>query len=169
MHVKQANTTAYPTKGLSAFYDSSHPLQVNGATVATANGADTPTGANGVPITLVGSTPVTVSYWATISGASGGAVVLSQQLIEDTFQGSKYATTELVAEQSLKPLPDEADPDDPSTWGEAGKDYHYTRLPQPNENGWNTTPVSVQFFAGDFDELSLTPTGGDPATSLADR
>ena len=119
MHVKQANTTAYPTKGLSAFYDSSHPLQVNGATVATANGAGTPTGANGVPITLVGSTPVTVSYWATISGTSGGAVVLSQQLIEDTFQGSKYATTELVAEQSLKPLPDEADPDDPSTWGEA--------------------------------------------------
>lgn len=169
MHVKLANTTANPTQGLTPFADASHPLQVNGTTVATAPGPNTVTGANGVPVTLVGTSPTTVSYWATISGATGGAVTLSHELIEDTFQGRKYATVELVAEQSLRPLPDGADPDDPSSWGVPGSDYHYTRLPQPNANGWNTTPVAVQFFGGDFDSLTLAPANGDAAVSLADR
>ena len=169
MHVKLANTPDYPTQGLAPFADADHPLQVNGTTVATAPSPDTITGANGVPVTLAGKTPTTVSYWATISGATGGAVTLSQELIEDAFQGRKYATVELVAEQSLRPLPDGADPDDPSSWGVPGSDYHYTRLPQPNANGWNTTPVAVQFFGGDFDSLTLVPANGDAAVSLADR
>ena len=169
MHVKLANTAANPTQGLVPFADASHPLQVNGTTVATAPGPDTVTGANGVPITLTGANPTTVSYWATITGVSGGAVMLSQELIEDAFQGRKYATVELVAEQSLRPLPDDADPNDPSSWGTPGTDYHYTRLPQPNANGWNTTPVAVQFFGGDFDSLTVAPANGDAAVSLADR
>ncbi len=169
MHVKLANTADYPTQGLAPFADVDHPLKVNNTVVATAPGPNTVTGANGVPVTLVGTSPTTVSYWATITGVSGGAVTLSQELIEDTFQGRKYATVELVAEQSLRPLPDDADPDDPSSWGTPGTDYHYTRLPQPNANGWNTTPVAVQFFGGDFDSLTVAPTGGDAPTSLADR
>ncbi|MEC4184889.1 hypothetical protein VJ918_08720 [Adlercreutzia sp. R21] len=171
MHVKQINTSSYPTKGLAAFYDVSHPVEVGygGSTpspVATAAGPDTPTGSNGVPISLIGSNVTEIRYWCTVAGVSGGAVVLSQQLIEDTFQGSQYATTELMAEQSLRPP---TNPDDPDSWGEAGHDYHYTRLPQPNENGWNTTPVSVQFFAGDFNQLALTPANGDAAVTLSDQ
>ena len=169
MHVKLANTADHPTQGLAPFADAAHPLQVNGTTVATTSGPNTVAGTNGVPVTLVDSTPATVSYWATITGATGSAVTLSHELIEDTFQGRKYATVELVAEQSLRPLPGDADPDDPSSWGTPGTDYHYTRLPQPNANGWNTIPVAVQFFGGDFDSLTLVPANGDATAVLADR
>ena len=103
MHLKLADTTAHPTKGLTPFADGNHPVQVNGSTVATSLSDDTIQGANGVPVTLVGNDATTVSWWATVSGAQGGAVTLSQQLIEDSFGGSVYSTVELVDERLLTP------------------------------------------------------------------
>lgn len=181
MHVKLANTAEHPTQGLTPFVDGSHPVQVKQgdgtfSTVSTSANDDTVSGKNGVPITLVGNTPVTVSWWAEISGAEGNAVALSQQLIEDSFQGSQYATVELVAERPLVPAPGDADPDDPDSWGTPGTDYHYTRLPAANVNGWNNSPVTVTFYPGDYNEMQLTPSKGaakklvaaDPAWTRTD-
>ena len=169
MHVKLANTVAHPTQGLTPFADGSHPVQVNGSAIATSLGDNTIQGKNGVPVTLVGNTPVTVSWWATVSGVQGGAVTLSQELIEDSFKGSVYSTVELVDERPLTPggSGEGADPDDPSTWGEAGSDYHYTRLPAPNANGWNSSPVTVTFYPGDYDVMDLTPSQGSAKSLTA--
>lgn len=165
VHLKLANTAQYPTSGLDPFVDSSHPVRVNETTVAASSSADTPTGANGVPVTLAGTTPVTVSYWATVSGEAGDAVMLSQQLIEDSFQGSHYATTKLVNERPLEAAPDGVDPSDPSSG--AGTAWHYTRLPKANENGWNVSPVTLTFYPGDYDVMELTPSEGSAATLTA--
>lgn len=162
MHLKLANTAAHPTSGLTPFADSSHPVQVNGSTVATSKNDNTITGANGVPITLVGTQPVTVSWWAEVSGSEGGSVTLSQELIEDSFQGRQYSTVELVDEKPLEPAPDGVDPADPSSG--AGTAWHYTRLPAANENGWNTTPVALRFYPGDYDSMDLTPSGQSSVT-----
>ena len=125
-----------------------------------------------MPVTLVGTRTHTISWEATISGSAGEAVALSQALVEDSFQGTTDIDTRiLVAEQPLIPAPGDADPDDPSSWGTPGHDYHYTRLPLANENGWNTSPVTVTFYPGDYDVMELTPsegaaktlTGADPA------
>ena len=169
MHVKLADTAAHPTKGLTPFADGNHPVQVNGSTVATSLGDDTIQGANGVPVTLVGNDATTVSWWATVSGAQGGAVTLSQQLIEDSFGGSVYSTVELVNERPLTPGGggEGADPNDPSTWGDAGKDYHYTRLPAANVNGWNSSPVTVTFYPGDYDVMDLAPSQGSAKSLTA--
>ncbi|MEC4184300.1 hypothetical protein VJ918_05695, partial [Adlercreutzia sp. R21] len=147
MHIKLADTAEHPTKGLTPFVDGSHPVQVKQgggdfSNVATSASDDTVSGKNGVPVTLVGNTPVTVSWWAEISGVEGGAVTLSQQLVEDSFQGSQYATVELVDEHPLTP-------GDGTGSGVPGRDWHYTRLPLANENGWNTSPVTVTFYPGD--------------------
>lgn len=169
MHVKLANTAEYPTQGLTPFGDENHPLQVNGTTVATAPGDNTVTGANGVPITLVGGAETKITYYATIDQSGGRAVTLSQQLIEDSFQGSVFQKAELLAEKSLVSAPDDVDPDDPNA-PVAGTDYHYARKPAPNENGWNnTSPVSVEFFGGDFDSLSITDSAGSIVGVLGDR
>ncbi|WP_296008860.1 hypothetical protein [uncultured Adlercreutzia sp.] len=165
VHLKLANTAQYPTSGLDPFVDSSHPVRVDETTVAASSSADTPTGANGVPVTLAGTTPVTVSYWATVSGEAGDAVMLSQQLIEDSFQGSHYATTKLVNERPLEVAPDGADPSDPSSG--AGTAWHYTRLPKANENGWNVSPVTLTFYPGDYDVMELTPSEGSATTLTA--
>ena len=159
MHVKLADTAAHPTRGLAPFADGSHPVQVNGSTVATSLNDSTIQGTNGVPVTLVGNDATTVSWWAEVSGAQGGAVTLSQELIEDSFQGRQYSTVELVDERPLTP-------GDGTGSGEAGSDYHYTRLPAPNANGWNSSPVTVTFYPGDYDSMDLSA-GGESATLTA--
>lgn len=166
MHVKLADTAAHPTRGLAPFADSSHPVQVNDSNVATSLSDNTISGKDGVPVTLVGNNDATVSWWAEVSGAQGGAVTLSQQLIEDSFGGSVYSTVELVDERPLTPggTGNGADPGDPDTWGDAGHDYHYTRLPAANINGWNTSPVTVTFYPGDYDVMELTPSEGASKT-----
>ncbi len=170
MHLKLADTEANPTRGIDPFADSAHPLQVNGSTVATAPGPNTLTGANGVPITLVGNQAVDVTYYARVNQAGGQAVTVSHELVEDSFQGSQFKTVELLAEQPLRPAPDDMDPDDPASG--AGRDFHYTRLPQANENGWNnsaTSPVRVTFYAGDFDRFTAAGADGATLGELGDR
>lgn len=165
MHVKLTNTAEHPTHGLKPFADASHPVQVNGSTVATSLNENTISGANGVSVTLVGNSDTTVSWWAEISGAQGGAVVLSQQLIEDSFSGSVYSTVELVDERPLEPAPDGVDPSDPDSG--AGTAWHYTRLPAANENGWNSSAVALRFYPGSYDSMDLTPSGQTPVTLTA--
>ncbi|MEC4185474.1 hypothetical protein VJ918_11715, partial [Adlercreutzia sp. R21] len=51
--------------------------------------------------------------------------------------------------------------------GTPGSDWHYTRLPAANGNGWNRSPVTVTFYPGDFDRMELTPSEGAGATLTA--
>ncbi|MCI8425370.1 MAG: hypothetical protein HFJ72_06915 [Adlercreutzia sp.] len=164
MHLKLADTEAYPTRGIAPFADAAHPLQVDGKTVATAPGDNTLTGANGVPLALVGTTPVEVSYYARVNRGSA-AVSVSHELIEDSFQGSQFKTVELLPKRALVP----GDPNDSTL--KPGTDYHYTRLPAANENGWNgiaTSPVDVTFYAGDFDQFTVAGANGATLGTLSD-
>ncbi|MEC4185460.1 hypothetical protein VJ918_11645, partial [Adlercreutzia sp. R21] len=119
---------------------------------------------SGIPLTLVGRNETKITYYARITQVAGAAVSLGQQLIEDSFGGTQESGVTLLSPKALKPLPDDANPDDPSSWGTAGKDYHYTRLPAANVNGWNNSPVTVTFYPGDFDQMALTPSEGAAAT-----
>lgn len=166
MHLKLADTADHPTQGITPFADATHPLQVNGTTIATAPGDNTLTGDIGVPITLIGNDEVGVTYYARVNQTAGEAVVLSHELIEDTFKGNQFATMKLISEPILKP----GTGNDPDLT--PGKDYHYTRLPAPNENGWNgiaTSPVAVTFFGGDgcdFDQFAIRGSNGTPIAAL---
>lgn len=160
VHLKLANTAAYPTKG--ATIASNEPVTA-GSDAYTFSG-------DGVPITLKGSTPVEVSYWCTISANKGDEVSISHELVEDSFLSSYFKTLDIVEEQPLVSggAGEGADPDDPSTWGDAGKDYHYTRLPAANVNGWNNSPVTVTFYPGDYDVMDLTPSQGSAKSLTVD-
>ncbi|MCI8425297.1 MAG: hypothetical protein HFJ72_06525 [Adlercreutzia sp.] len=175
MHLKVANVASYPTQGIEAFIDAAHPSEViagasTTGTKVTSEGPDTVVGVNGMPVTLVGNTPVKVTYYARVNQLTGQAVKLSQALVEDSFGGAHYETADLLAEKPLKPAPDLDDPStfDPDNPPVAGSDYHYTRLPAPNENGWNNTPVAVRFFGGDFDGLDIRGSDGSVLATLAD-
>ncbi|MVX62014.1 hypothetical protein GKZ27_11235 [Enterorhabdus mucosicola] len=120
-------------------------------------------------VVLKGTQSTIVTWEAEVTGTQGDAIVLSQELVEDSFGGTFPHTVELVAERPLLPAPGDADPDDPSSWGTPGHDYHYTRLPAANENGWNTSPVTVTFYPGDYDVMELTPSeGGAKSLTEAD-
>lgn len=157
MHLKTISTEKFPTRGLTFLRDSTYPVSVDGvpATVSIDSAA-------GVPLALVGGTAVKVVYYARVSGAAGGAVSIGQQLIEDSFGGTREAGALLVNERSLEAAPGTVDPDNPGTG--AGHDFHYARFPQPNANGWNNSPVTVRFYPGDFDQMTLTPAGGSAVT-----
>ena len=164
--------------GFTPFADSSHQVKVmtgTGAVVSTSTlKMDSTTG---VSFNLSGTdnvsdrtTDTVVEYWGTISGSAGSAVTVGHQATEDTFGLSSSAVkTILFNERPLKP-------GDGSGSGAAGHDYHYTRLPAPNANGWNTSPVTVTFYPGDFDQMTLTPSEGaakvltvsDPAWTRSD-
>ena len=157
MHLKMIDTTAHPTKGVTPFRNTSYPTQVNGTTVNyDVNGT------TGVPLTLVGQTPTKVTYYARVSQVNGAAVTLGQQLIEDSFGGTQESGVELLAAKPLEPAPGTVDPDDPGS--DAGRKFHYARFPQPNGNGWNNSPVTVRFYPGDFDQMTLTPSGASAVT-----
>ena len=161
MHVKLMNTSEHPTQGLSFVPGS---VSVNNAAVPSAT-----VGGAGVAVVLKGTQSTIVTWEAEVTGTQGDAIVLSQELVEDSFGGTFPHTVELVAERPLLPAPGDADPDDPSSWGTPGHDYHYTRLPAANENGWNTSPVTVTFYPGDYDVMELTPSeGGAKSLTEAD-
>lgn len=180
---------SFATTGITPFFSRSagqnYPLLVDGKATyldesgTTQNLTDLARTAfnegGGIPLTLVGSTPVEVTYYAHVNQSALSAVVLGQALVEDTFQGTHYEKAELLSQKTLKP----GDTDDPTLV--PGTDYHYTRLPAANENGWNgkaTSPVDVAFYAGDFDEFTVTRdadqsvlstlTGGQKWTQAAD-
>lgn len=158
---------SFATTGITPFFSrgtgQNYPLLIDGnATYVDENGAtrnltDLANSAfnegGGVPLTLVGNAPVEVTYYAHVNQSVSESVMLGQALIEDTFQGTHYEKAELLSQKTLMP----GDTDDPTLV--PGTDYHYTRLPAANENGWNgkaTSPVDVTFYAGDFDEFTVT-------------
>ena len=157
MHLKTISTDQFPTQGLTLLRNSTYPVTVGGKTVAVDIDS-----ADGVPLTLSGGTAVKVVYYAKVSGPAGGAVSVGQQLIEDSFGGTKETGTLLVNERPLEGAPDTVDPDNPGTT--AGTAFHYARFPQANPNGWNNSPVTVRFYPGDFDQMELTPSGGSAVT-----
>ncbi len=166
------------TSGFTPFADSNHQTRVMTGTGAVVSASSQKMdGATGVSFTLSGTdnvgdrtTDTVVEYWGAISGSAGSAVTVGHQATENTFGLSSSAVkTTLLNERPLKP-------GDGSGSGAAGHDYHYTRLPAPNANGWNTSPVTVTFYPGDFDQMTLTPsegaakvlTGDDPAWMRSD-
>ena len=169
MHFKLANRPGYPTSGLHPFWDDAHPVCIDGNLYEADTPESTLTGTDGVPVKLVGNQEVSLSYYATIGQDVGAGVVVSHQLIEDSFGGTHLVKTELLEARPLCPADPDADPSDPEKWGVAGSDYHYKRTPQPNNNGWNNGPVSVQFFAGDYDSLFVEGPDGESLAELANR
>lgn len=100
-----------------------------------------------MPIVLKGyNNPVNVTYYAQVDELGDNALKISHELTEDTFQVSQFHTIAFI---SLK------EPSNDPTLA-PGYDYHYTRLPAANVNGWNNTPVAITFYPGDFNELTLT-------------
>ncbi|MCQ4949992.1 hypothetical protein [Bittarella massiliensis (ex Durand et al. 2017)] len=166
LHLKTSDDTQnYPTQGLQFIADNKHPTSVGGTLVTTSKNGYTIDGQYGIPITMVGNTEYKVIYYVKVTESSGQAVKLGQMLEDDVLANRDYVGATLLNERPLEPL----DPDDPASNTQApGSDYHYTRLPKANENGWNKDDVTVQFFAGDFDQFTITPQTG-PAVTLADR
>lgn len=125
----------------------------------------TPTGAvatsTGQAVTLTGKTETKVTFNATINGSAGAAASIGLQLVDDSFGGTYEAGAQLLSKHPLKP-------GDGSGSGKPGTDYHYTRLPAPNANGWNNSPVTVTFYPGDFDQMELAPSDGATATLTGD-
>ena len=164
MHLATSGNEEHPTTGLSGVVDSNHPVKINGENTT----AGSPWASGGLPVELVGNDVTEVSFWARVT-ADGTAVTLGALLSEDSFSGERWYDLDLVAEQPLLPAPGDVDPNDPSSWGTPGKDWHYTRLPAANENGWNTSPVTVTFYPGDYDVMELTPSeGGAKSLTRAD-
>ncbi len=161
LHLKNSDDAQnYPTQGINFLNDSTYPVTVNGTKVGQAIN-----GSGGIPLTMVGNTEYKVVYYVKVTESNGQAVKLGQMLEDDVFQNKDYMGKTLLNERPLEPL----DPDDPASNTQApGSDYHYTRLPKANENGWNKDDVTVQFFAGDFDQFTITPQTGS-AVTLADR
>lgn len=166
LHLKRVDENEHPTQGVAPFIDEDHPLTVtqgsNVLSSATSAGADTILGANGTPLTFVGSSEYKITYFARIDQSAGEAIKLSQCLTEDSFKGKYYATTELVAEKELIEGEDEGDggegetePDGGSGTG-ANQNARYSRTPKANDFGWNNGPVSVGFYASDaFDSFVI--------------
>ena len=159
-----------PTQNITPIVSTAYPVTSGGSLVTTTKNGNTVDGANGVPVTLIGSQDTHVIYYAQVDQSDGRAVKLSHVLEENVFKGrTAVKTAVLFNERPLKP-------GDGSGSGAAGHDYHYTRLPAPNANGWNTSPVTVTFYPGDFDQMTLTPsegaakvlTGDDPAWMRSD-
>lgn len=116
----------------------------------------------GQAVTLVGRTETKVTFNATISQANGAAVTLGLQLVDDSFGGTYENGVTLLAAKPLEAAPDTVDPDNPGA--DAGHAFHYARFPQPNGNGWNNSPVTVRFYPGDFNQMTLTPSGASAVT-----
>lgn len=153
LHLKLSRTDEHPTWGLDPFADDSHPVTVDGDVLDLTVDSAPLTGGTGVPLVIEGyNNPVVVTYYARVSEQGAQSVKISHELTEDTFQVSQFHTIGLT---SLKPAPD-----DPSLI--PGRDYHYTRIPVANENGWNNSPVSITFAPGDFDELTIADANDTP-------
>lgn len=147
LHLKIACTEVYPTVGLIPFADSEHPVTIDNTPVNLTDDPHPLTGGAGVPIVLKGyNNPVNVTYYAQVDELGDNALKISHELTEDTFQVSQFHTIAFI---SLK------EPSNDPTLA-PGYDYHYTRLPAANVNGWNNTPVAITFYPGDFNELTLT-------------
>ncbi len=162
LHLKASDDAKdYPTQGLQFIADGNHPTSVNGTAVTTSKNGYTIDGQYGIPLTIVGNTAYKVIYYIKVTESSGQAVKLGQMLEDDVLANRDYIGTTLINERPLEPF----HPDAPDAGGlTPGSDYHYARQPAPNANGWNNGDVSLQFYAGDFQQFTIAEEGGATKT-----
>ncbi|MEC4185067.1 hypothetical protein VJ918_09630, partial [Adlercreutzia sp. R21] len=130
--------------------DTSSPVKVNGTPVSESL-------SSGVPLKLSGTDTVTVEYVGKIGSAIQSATTLGVSLTDDIFGVAVKDSITLVEASNLV---EGSGLGDPSLT--PGTDYHYTRLPAANDNGWNNTPVTVSFYAGEYDSFTITPLASAP-------
>lgn len=161
LHLKNSDSADYPTQGLKFIADAAHPTTAGGVSVATSKNGYTVDGQYGVPVKLVGNAETKVVYYIEVTEDSGGAVKLGQMLEDDVFYNRDYSGATLINERPLEPF----HPDAPNAGDlTPGSDYHYARQPAPNANGWNNGDVSLQFYAGDFQQFTIAEEGGATKT-----
>lgn len=132
--------------------DSAKSAVVNGQSVGKPITAD-----GGIPIKFVGRAPVTILYEGTVGANTRIDTIIGVDLKEDIFEGVASASAKALDAQTLV--------QGPGTGLTPGSGYHFTRLPAANANGWNNSPVTVSFFAGDYDRFSISPQAGGAAVS----
>ncbi|MCI8425745.1 MAG: hypothetical protein HFJ72_08840, partial [Adlercreutzia sp.] len=148
VHVKQADNLTN-----NFVPDTSKKVKVNGVEVDGSL-----TSGDGVSIQLKGRSVVSVEYEGVIGADLKNATKVGYTMTDDIFKSAVSQDRELIEASSLV-----LGPEDPGSSGlTPGKDYHYTRLPSPNANGWNNTPVTVSFYPGDHDSFTITPLADTP-------
>ncbi|SCJ77357.1 Uncharacterised protein [Anaerotruncus sp. 2789STDY5834896] len=154
VHLKLSDNEDLATTGLD-FDDTGWENETQRVTVDSVEVADVNITGPGIPLSCKpGGTLVT--YRAKVVNPDNGAVTVGQMIEDDFFLSKQYSGTELVPAQPLVPYdPDKTDQSTP------GSDYHYSRLPAANANGWNNTPVELSFYPGDFDRFVVQEQRGD--------
>lgn len=128
--------------------DASVKVKVNGAATN-----ESLTQGDGVSVSLKGQNVTLIEYEGTIGSGLAKATKVGYTLTDDIFKSTDSQQLTLLEASSLVLGPDNPEGSDLTP----GTDYHYTRLPAPNENGWNNTPVAVKFYPGDHDSFTITP------------
>lgn len=147
VHVKQAANLMY-----NFTPDPSVKVKVNNTPVS-----ESLTVGNGVSLTLVGRNVVNVEYVGTIGSDLKKATTVGYTMTDDIFNSSDSQQRTLLEASNLVQGPDSG-----GSSLKPGSDYHYTRLPAPNANGWNNTPVTVSFYTGDYSTFTITPLSATP-------
>ena len=115
------------------------------------------TSGEGVPVKLKGRNVVNIEYVGTIGANLKKATTVGYTMTDDIFGATDTQQRTLLEASNLVQGPDSG--------GEGmkpGTDYHFTRLPAPNTNGWNNTPVTVSFYTGDYSTFTITPLSSTP-------
>lgn len=147
VHVKQASE-----KMNNFIPDNSIKTKVNNKEVDTSL-----TAGDGVPITLTGRNVVNIEYVGEIGSDLKKATTVGYTMTDDIFGATDSQQRTLLEASNLVQGPDSG-----GSSLKPGSDYHYTRLPSPNANGWNNTPVKVSFYTGDYSTFTITPLSAAP-------
>lgn len=115
------------------------------------------TAGEGVPIKLKGRNVVNIEYVGRIGTNLKKATTVGYTMTDDIFGATDTQQRTLLKASNLVQGPDSG-----GSSLKPGSDYHFTRLPAPNANGWNNTPVTVSFYTGDYSTFAITPLSDTP-------
>ena len=115
------------------------------------------TAGEGVPIKLKGRNVVKIEYVGRIGTNLKKATTVGYTMTDDIFGATDTQQRTLLEASNLVQGPDSG-----GDGMKPGTDYHFTRLPAPNTNGWNNTPVTVSFYTGDYGTFTITPLSDTP-------